>query len=84
MGLDLVEFAMAIEDEFDLVLPDAEAAKMRTLGDVHAFVQTHFGRKTNDPADSWRRIVELAVVQFDVAAVELNPQSVLLELAPYG
>jgi acyl carrier protein len=39
MGLDLVEFAMAIEAEFELTIPDAEAAKLLTLGDIAAALE---------------------------------------------
>lgn len=33
MGLDLVEFAKAIESDFDVRIPDEEAAKLLTLGE---------------------------------------------------
>lgn len=75
MGLDLVEYVMAIEAEFELLL---------TLGDVHAYVQAHFGRNTNDPVASWALILALAEDQFGVSASELSPQTRLLELAPDG
>src|SRR6185369_13593010 len=32
MGLDAVELVMAIEDEFDIAVPDAVAAEMATIG----------------------------------------------------
>lgn len=84
MGLDLVEFVMAVEEEFELRIPDEEAAKLLTLGDVHAWVLAHFGRGTNDPAVVWVRICALAEEQFDVDARLMTPQTRLLELAPWG
>jgi acyl carrier protein len=37
-SLDLVELVMAMEDEFKLQIPDAEAENIRTVGDALAFV----------------------------------------------
>ncbi|WLD15526.1 acyl carrier protein [Planctellipticum variicoloris] len=33
-SLDIVELVMALEDEFDLTIPDAEYGQLRTVGDV--------------------------------------------------
>lgn len=38
MGLDLVELAMAVEDEFDLVIDDKDAGYLNTPGDVANYV----------------------------------------------
>src|SRR4051812_49856297 len=38
MGLDLVELVMEIEDEFHLAIPDAEAERLQTPGQVSAYV----------------------------------------------
>ena len=84
MGLDLVEFVMEIEAEFELTIPDAEASKLLTLGDLHAWVLARSERSANDPSGTWLRIVELAEAQFDVPGARMTPQTRMLELAPYG
>ena len=33
-SLDIVEFIMALEDEFDMEIPDEDAEKFTTVGDV--------------------------------------------------
>lgn len=38
MGLDSVEIILAVEEEFGLTIPDADAARMITVGDRLAFV----------------------------------------------
>ena len=38
MGLDSVEMVMEFEDEFELKIPDEDACRMRTIGDVIAFI----------------------------------------------
>ena len=38
-SLDVVELVMAIEEEFDIEIPDEAAESMRTLGDVEKYVR---------------------------------------------
>ncbi|MCL0067799.1 acyl carrier protein [Peptococcaceae bacterium] len=38
-SLDIVELVMAMEEEFDMQIPDEEAERIRTVGDVVKFVQ---------------------------------------------
>ncbi len=37
-SLDVVELIMAFEDEFGVSLPDEEIAKMKSVGDIVAFI----------------------------------------------
>jgi acyl carrier protein len=39
-SLDQVELVMALEDEFDIEIPDDEAEKLKKVGDVMAYVQS--------------------------------------------
>lgn len=38
-SLDIVELVMAMEEEFDLEIPDEDAEKMKTVGDVVNYLQ---------------------------------------------
>lgn len=38
-SLDIVELIMALEEEFDLDIPDEEAEKIRTVGDAVNFIK---------------------------------------------
>lgn len=40
-SLDIVELVMALEEEFDIQIPDEEAEKIRTVGDAVKFIQEH-------------------------------------------
>ena len=40
-SLDTVELVMAFEEEFDLEISDEEAEKIRTVGDVVAYIESH-------------------------------------------
>ncbi|MCB0391492.1 MAG: acyl carrier protein [Bdellovibrionales bacterium] len=39
-SLDIVELVMAMEEAFDLEIPDEEAEKLRTVQDVYSYVES--------------------------------------------
>jgi len=39
-SLDIVELVMTMEEEFELDIPDEDAEKMKTVGDVIAYIKT--------------------------------------------
>ena len=40
-SLDIVELIMALEEEFDTEIPDADAEKIVTVGDVVDYIKAH-------------------------------------------
>ena len=40
-SLDVVELVMAIEEEFDIEVPDEDVEAMRTIGDMERYVTEH-------------------------------------------
>jgi acyl carrier protein len=40
-SLDVVELVMALEEAFDIEIPDDAVEEMRTIGDVQRFVESH-------------------------------------------
>lgn len=40
-SLDIVELIMALEEEFDLEIPDADAEKIVRVGDVVEYIKEH-------------------------------------------
>ena len=42
-SLDLVDLVMALEDEFEVEVPDDAIENLRTVGDVVKFVDSHKG-----------------------------------------
>ncbi|HHT45585.1 MAG TPA: acyl carrier protein [Fastidiosipila sp.] len=40
-SLDIVELVMAMEQEFDISIPDEEAERIRTVGDAVNFIKTN-------------------------------------------
>jgi acyl carrier protein len=45
-SLDLIELTMAMEEEFDIEIPDADAEKMKTMGDVVSYIEEKKNAKT--------------------------------------
>jgi acyl carrier protein len=39
-SLDIVELVMAMEEEFDIEIPDEEAEKLKSVNDVVSYLQT--------------------------------------------
>ena len=39
-SLDVVDLAMAIEDEFDVVIPDEEIENIKTVGDLVKYIES--------------------------------------------
>lgn len=40
-SLDIVELIMALETEFDIEIPDEDAEKVTTVGDVVDYIKSH-------------------------------------------
>ena len=40
-SLDIVELVMALEEEFDIEIPDTDAEKVVTVGDVVEYIKDH-------------------------------------------
>ncbi len=75
MGLDSVELMMAIEDEFELRIPNADAAGLVVLGDMHAYLVGALRARgqTVDPDDVWRRMTAILVTQNGVDPARITP-----------
>ena len=40
-SLDVVEFVMEVEKEFNITIPDEEATKLATVGDAVKYIEAH-------------------------------------------
>src|SRR5574341_1087799 len=48
-SLDTVELVMALEEEFNLEIPDEEAEKIATVGDAIAYIEKGLAQAENAP-----------------------------------
>jgi acyl carrier protein len=40
-SLDLVELVMALEDNFDMKIPDEDVEALKTVGDAQGYIESH-------------------------------------------
>jgi len=76
MGLDSVEIILAVEEEFGIEIPDAEAARMITVGDLHAFVVVELrrlGRPDTDGDTLFGRLRDIICRQIGVKPDDVRP-----------
>lgn len=77
MGLDTVELVMAVEEEFDIEISDADAARLISVGDMQEYVmQTLQSRGTStDEHAIWERLRTLIVEQLGVRPDEVKREA---------
>jgi acyl carrier protein len=72
MGLDTVELVMAIEEEFGMKIPNEQAARLETAGDLSSYVQRRLESDRGQPLDAaervavWERVKAIVVEQLGV------------------
>ncbi|MEE9344534.1 MAG: hypothetical protein V3U88_02900 [Methylococcales bacterium] len=70
MGLESVELVMAIEEEFDINIPDEEAGNFDTVGKLYRHIVDvlyQSGRSGQvDESDVWERMKDVIVSQLGV------------------
>jgi acyl carrier protein len=76
MGLDTVELVLAVEDYFEVTIPDSVAETLFTVGDVHSFVVaelTRSGRFAGDSSGVYSQLKDIIVRQLGVRPDEVIP-----------
>ena len=69
-GLDTSEYVERLEREFEIILPDENAADLKTLGDLCHFIsdqRTRAGRPLSED-DIWNRVRIITSVELGIAA----------------
>lgn len=83
MGLDTVELVIAVEEEFELAITDAAVAKLKRVGDLHAFVVTTLRQRAEagvvDEAQVWERLRAIIVEPLGVRVEEVTPAARFVE-----
>ncbi|HSY19615.1 MAG TPA: hypothetical protein VK815_14835 [Candidatus Acidoferrales bacterium] len=74
MGLDTVELIMAIEEEFNLEIPNETAAKLVILGDIHNYVVQALKQRGETPDEKliWERLKNIVIKQLGVRPDEVT------------
>jgi acyl carrier protein len=84
MGLDTVELVMEIEDEFNICIPDEDAERIRTVGDVYHFILAQKDRPVEHgceppsigtPEEVWRKLTDVVVRVLRVRPEDVRPEA---------
>jgi acyl carrier protein len=85
MGLDIVELVMTVEEAFDFAIPDRDAERLRTVGDLYWYVREHAPgistmasvspeTHTHPPTDEiWKRLLDIIEKEAGVDRARLTP-----------
>jgi hypothetical protein len=82
MGLDIVETFLAVEQEFGIEVPNAEAARMATVGALFDYVRAHVSPEQRGAAADaayagplWERYVDLLHCEIGGRRDALRPEA---------
>ena len=82
MGLDVVEAFMAVEAAFGIEVPDAEAARMETVGSLFDYVRAHVPPEPLGPGDAapyagplWERYLDVLAEETGVRRDRLRAEA---------
>jgi len=82
MGLDTVELVLAVEETFTIEIPDAVAARLITVGDLHACVVERVTLRRDlavDPYAIFVRLRDLICAQLGVKPEAVVPGARFVE-----
>lgn len=80
MGLDLVELALAIEEEFDISITDAKLEKIRTPMDYAIYLsETVYKNQEKEFLEILETVMEISIEQFALDAYQISPHSRYIE-----
>jgi acyl carrier protein len=78
MGLDIVEMVMEVERTFGFEIPNSEAGKLRTVGDLHRYIREHVPGAPQDP-ELWERLVDVVARESGTRRERIRPESSFVE-----
>ena len=80
MGLDTLELLMAVEEEFDVRIPESENSRLKVLSGWQACISEALTRKGEVPvaSDIWNRLKRVVIDQLEVRPDEVFPEADLV------
>ena|SRR5439155_24042165 len=81
MGLDTVEMVMEVESTFGIAIPDADAAKLTTVGALYDYVAGQIAPHTVVAAygpyagELWERYLDVLEREIGIRRVALRPEA---------
>jgi acyl carrier protein len=84
MSLDTVELIMAVEKEFGMDIPNDDAAKLETVGQISTYIQSRLESNRAQPlseieaAAHWERVKTIVVEQLGVEPKQVTREAHLV------
>lgn len=81
MGLDIVELVMQVESVFGIEIPDADASKLRTVGDLYDYLVRAVAPEVASPdggpydGELWERYLDVVEAESGVVRSRLQPNA---------
>jgi acyl carrier protein len=85
MGLDTVELVMEVEESFDITIPDSEASRIVTAGDLLQCVMRHLGQEESGiclSSAAFYKLRSALMSTFSVSRSSIRPASHVAEFLP--
>ena len=84
MGLDSVELVMAFEEEFEIEIPDDEAARIITVSDARDCIVRKLRERVEnasavDPEEVWSRVKTIVVEHLGVKPERVTPEAAFID-----
>ncbi|MBI3866677.1 MAG: hypothetical protein HY290_32755 [Planctomycetia bacterium] len=73
MALDATAFIMAVEQEFNLEIPNDDYASLTTVGSLCDYILAR--KPGSDPATVWKTVQRIASEEFRIPPDEIKPGS---------
>jgi hypothetical protein len=86
MGLDLVEYVMALEDAFEIAIPHEDAVRLETPRQLIDYLCSRVGEAEDGPPlvqVAFYRIRSAVAKELKIERPDIRPSTTLAELAPH-
>lgn len=79
MGLEIVEVIMRLEEEFDIEIPDEDAERLTTVGQIADYVAEKLMLPEDQRERHWNRVQAIVVDEANVPAEQVHRETRLVE-----
>lgn len=79
MGLEIIELIMHIEEEFDIHIPDEDAEKFKTVGDIENYVVMRLQAPTMEADAVYESLKSIIIHRWQLADSKVFREARLVE-----
>lgn len=75
MELDTVELIVAIEEEFEISIPDDETARLARVGDIFSYVVKAKEMSENEKDATWEKVKKVVIEKLGVEPNQVTKEA---------